>query len=85
MGYSVTVYERSDRIGGLLMYGIPNMKLGKDVVDRRVDLLRQEGVEFVTNTDIGKDVSTKDFPIFHNKCQQGVDSSNESEPSWIEP
>ena len=61
MGYSVTVYERSDRIGGLLMYGIPNMKLGKDVVDRRVDLLRQEGVEFITNTDIGKDVSTKDL------------------------
>ena len=61
IGYSVTVYERSDRIGGLLMYGIPNMKLGKDVVDRRVDLLRQEGVEFITNTDIGKDISTKDL------------------------
>jgi len=61
MGYSVTVYERSDRIGGLLMYGIPNMKLGKDIVDRRVDLLRQEGIEFISNTDIGKDISTKEL------------------------
>lgn len=61
MGHSVMVYERSDRIGGLLMYGIPNMKLGKDVVDRRVDLLMQEGVEFVTNTDVGKDISTDEL------------------------
>ena len=61
MGHSVMVYERSDRIGGLLMYGIPNMKLGKDVVDRRVDLLMQEGVEFKTNTDVGKDISTDDL------------------------
>ena len=52
-GHSVTVYERADRIGGLLMYGIPNMKLGKDVVDRRVNLLKQEGIEFVTNADVG--------------------------------
>ena len=61
MGHSVMVYERSDRIGGLLMYGIPNMKLGKDVVDRRVDLLMQEGVEFITNTDVGKDISTDEL------------------------
>ena len=45
-GHIVTVYERADRIGGLLMYGIPNMKLDKGVVERRVDLLRAEGVEF---------------------------------------
>ena len=61
MGHSVMVYERSDRIGGLLMYGIPNMKLGKDVVDRRVDLLMQEGVEFMTNTDVGKDILTDEL------------------------
>lgn len=61
MGHLVTVYERSDRIGGLLMYGIPNMKLGKDVVNRRVDLLRAEGIEFVTSTDIGKDVSVSEL------------------------
>jgi glutamate synthase (NADPH) small chain len=53
LGHKVTVYERADRIGGLLMYGIPNMKLGKDVVQRRLDLLKEEGVEFVTNADVG--------------------------------
>lgn len=52
-GHEVTVFERDDRIGGLLMYGIPNMKLEKDVVDRRVDLLREEGVKFVVNADVG--------------------------------
>ncbi|MGB5518092.1 MAG: glutamate synthase subunit beta [Gammaproteobacteria bacterium] len=52
-GHNVTVYERQDRIGGLLMYGIPNMKLGKDIVQRRVDLMHAEGIEFVTNADIG--------------------------------
>lgn len=52
-GHSVTVYERADRIGGLLMYGIPNMKLGKDVVQRRIDLLKEEGITFVTNADVG--------------------------------
>ena len=53
VGHSVTVYERADRIGGLLMYGIPNMKLGKDIIQRRVDLLHEEGIEFVTNADVG--------------------------------
>lgn len=52
-GHEVTVYERADRIGGLLMYGIPNMKLEKAVVDRRVQLLADEGVKFVTNADVG--------------------------------
>jgi glutamate synthase (NADPH/NADH) small chain len=52
-GHEVTVYERDDRVGGLLMYGIPNMKLEKNVVDRRVDLLKEEGVKFVVNADIG--------------------------------
>ena len=61
MGHSVKVYERSDRIGGLLMYGIPNMKLGKDVVERRVQLLESEGIEFITNVDIGKDLTTEEL------------------------
>lgn len=52
-GHNVTVYERDDRIGGLLMYGIPNMKLGKDVVDRRVNILVEEGINFVSNADVG--------------------------------
>ena len=53
-GHNVTVFERADRIGGLLMYGIPNMKLDKSVVDRRVDLLSKEGVVFLTNTEVGR-------------------------------
>ncbi len=52
-GHLVTVYERADRIGGLLMYGIPNMKLDKDIVERRVQQLRDEGVDFVVNADVG--------------------------------
>jgi glutamate synthase (NADPH/NADH) small chain len=55
-GHQVTVYERADRIGGLLMYGIPNMKLDKAVVQRRVDLMAAEGVEFVTDAHIGVDI-----------------------------
>ncbi|HAA49169.1 MAG TPA: glutamate synthase [Planctomycetaceae bacterium] len=56
-GHQVTVFERHDRVGGLLMYGIPNMKLEKPVVQRRVDLMAAEGVEFQVNTEIGRDVS----------------------------
>ena len=55
-GHSVTVYERADRVGGLLMYGIPNMKLDKHVVDRRVRLMADEGVKFVTSTEVGRDI-----------------------------
>jgi len=54
-GHSVTVFERADRIGGLLMYGIPYMKLDKNTVQRRVDLMAAEGVKFVTNADVGND------------------------------
>ena len=55
-GHLVTVYERADRIGGLLMYGIPNMKLDKKFVQRRVDLMAEEGITFVTNAHIGVDL-----------------------------
>ena len=55
-GHRVTVYERADRLGGLLMYGIPNMKLEKEVVERRLQLMRDEGVEFVVNADVGRDI-----------------------------
>ncbi len=61
-GHKVTVYERADRIGGLLMYGIPNMKLDKNTVQRRVDQMKAEGVEFVTNAHVGK---VEDFPAGH--------------------
>ncbi|MFL3655185.1 MAG: glutamate synthase subunit beta [Halioglobus sp.] len=55
-GHKITVYERADRLGGLLMYGIPNMKLDKDVVERRVQLMRDAGVEFIVNANVGKDI-----------------------------
>ena len=58
----VTVFERNNAIGGLLRYGIPSMKLGKDVVQRRVDLMAREGVLFRTNVEVGKDLeATKLF------------------------
>lgn len=56
-GHSVTVFERSDRPGGLLMYGIPNMKLEKSVILRRIDLMKAEGVEFRTECNVGENVS----------------------------
>ena len=59
-GHLVTVFERADRIGGLLMYGIPNMKLDKSVVQRRVDLMEAEGVEFVTSCEVGKDYPARE-------------------------
>lgn len=60
-GHNVTVFERSDRIGGLLMYGIPNMKLDKRVVERRVRLLADEGIEFITEVEAGTDISAEEL------------------------
>ncbi len=54
LGHRVTVFERADRAGGLLMYGIPNMKLDKKVVERRISLMEQEGIHFELNTEVGK-------------------------------
>ncbi len=58
-GHTVTVFEREDRVGGLLLYGIPNMKLEKRFVQRRADLMAAEGVAFRTNCDVGRDVSAQ--------------------------
>ena len=60
-GHKVTVFERNDRIGGLLRYGIPNMKLEKQVIDRRVKLMEEEGIEFVTNVNIGVDITAEEL------------------------
>ena len=60
-GHSVTVFEREDRAGGLLMYGIPNMKLDKSVVARRTDLMAAEGVEFRTGCDVGNDITAEEI------------------------
>ncbi|MBQ5349695.1 MAG: glutamate synthase subunit beta, partial [Oscillospiraceae bacterium] len=60
-GHSVTVYERDDRPGGLLMYGIPNMKLDKAVILRRIAKMEAEGIRFVCGTSVGKDISPKEL------------------------
>jgi NAD(P)H-dependent glutamate synthase small subunit len=60
-GHSVTVFERADRLGGLLMYGIPNMKLDKDIIERRIQLMRDEGIEFVVNADVGNNVDVSEL------------------------
>ncbi|KAJ1732473.1 glutamate synthase [NADH], partial [Coemansia biformis] len=65
-GHTVTVYEREDRIGGLLFYGIPNMKLDKRVVQRRVDKMEAEGVTFVTNAHVGVTHSAKELHDTHD-------------------
>ncbi len=56
-GHSITVFERDDRFGGLLMYGIPNMKLDKKIVERRINLMREEGIEFVPNKNLGVNIT----------------------------
>ena len=66
VGHAVTVYERDDRIGGLLMYGIPNMKLEKSLVERRLDQLRAEGVKFVTNAHVGVNVDIRQLREEHD-------------------
>lgn len=60
-GHSVTVFEKEDRIGGLLMYGIPNMKLEKKVIQRRFEILLEEGIIFKTNVNVGKDITKKEL------------------------
>ncbi|MCR5494089.1 MAG: glutamate synthase subunit beta [Treponema sp.] len=60
-GHNVTVYEREDRAGGLLMYGIPNMKLEKNIIERRIKLMEEEGVKFIYGADVGKTVEANDI------------------------
>ncbi len=65
-GHTVTVYERADRAGGLLQYGIPSMKLSKTVLQRRLDLMMDEGITFKTGVDVGKSVSAKELRASHD-------------------
>ena len=60
-GHAVTVYERNDRVGGLLRYGIPNMKLEKQIIDRKIAVMEEEGIIFKTNVDVGKDIKPKEL------------------------
>lgn len=75
-GHSVTVYERSDRPGGLLRYGIPNMKLEKSVIDRRIKLMEEEGVQFVLNTDVGKDITAEELLKKYDRVILACGASN---------
>ena len=74
-GHSVTVYEKSDRPGGLLMYGIPNMKLEKHIIDRRINLMKEEGIEFVTGVNVGTDIKAnkllKEYDVVILACGAG--------------
>lgn len=75
-GHSVTVFERSDRVGGLLMYGIPNMKLEKHIVERKVKIMEEEGVVFVTNTNVGKDLKADKLLKEYDRVVLACGSSN---------
>ena len=65
-GYQITIYDRYDRAGGLLIYGIPNFKLEKHVVNRRIKLLKDGGINFVLNFEVGKDLTLKDLREKHD-------------------
>ncbi len=75
-GHSVTVYERSDRPGGLLRYGIPNMKLEKSVIDRRVKLMEADGIEFICNVNVGKDITGKELMKKYDRIILACGASN---------
>ena len=66
LGYKITIYDRYDRPGGLLIYGIPNFKLEKFVVERRTKLLKESGIKFVQNIEVGRDKSLKDLREMHD-------------------
>ena len=75
-GHSVTVFERSDRLGGLLMYGIPNMKLEKSVIERRISIMKAEGIEFRTGVNVGKDISAEELKSSYDRIILACGASN---------
>ncbi len=75
-GHNVTVYERSDRAGGLLRYGIPNMKLDKSVIDRRINLMEQAGITFKYNANVGENVSAKELQNEYDAVVLACGASN---------
>lgn len=75
-GHRVTVFERSDRVGGLMMYGIPNMKLEKNIIDRRIDIMKAEGIEFKTSVNVGKDISYKELKENFDRIVLACGASN---------
>lgn len=75
-GHSVTVYERSDRVGGLLMYGIPNMKLEKHIIDRKINIMKEEGIEFITGVNVGVDISAEKITAEYDSVILACGASN---------
>ena len=75
-GHSVTVFEREDKVGGLLRYGIPNMKLEKQVIDRKVSILEEEGVKFKTGCNVGKDVKAAQILKEYDRVVLACGASN---------
>lgn len=75
-GHSVTIYERSDRIGGLLRYGIPNMKLDKSVIDRRIKLMEEAGITFICNTNVGVDITGEELRSQYDRVILACGASN---------
>jgi glutamate synthase (NADPH/NADH) small chain len=63
LGHMVTIFEREENAGGLMRYGIPNYKLGKDIIERRIDLMKESGIEFVNGIEIGKDQPLKELTV----------------------
>jgi glutamate synthase (NADPH/NADH) small chain len=74
-GHSVTVYERNDRIGGLLQYGVPDFKLEKWIVQRRVDILAEEGIDFQTGVDVGTDITGDELRERHDAIVIAIGST----------
>ena len=75
-GHNVTVFERSDRVGGLLRYGIPNMKLEKQIIDRKIAIMEEEGITFVTGKDVGKDEKPKELLAEYDAVVLACGASN---------
>ncbi len=75
-GHEVTVYERKDRIGGLLRYGIPNMKLDKGVIDRRISMMEKAGVRFIVNADVGRDIEAGELKKEYDSVILACGASN---------
>jgi len=80
-GIAVTMYERSDRAGGLLTYGIPNFKLDKKIVERRVKLLQEAGLELILNCEVGKDISFEEIASSHDAMFIGVGATKAKKAS----
>ena len=75
-GHQVTVYERSDKVGGLLRYGIPNMKLEKQIIDRKVKIMEQEGISFIVNANVGENVKASELVSKYDAVVLCCGSSN---------